>query len=449
MKRTVTNRAYQNGNLMNNLTADSSILLDTSKKQSNISRTRNPQSVHSKKKSSISKQHENRQIMGSQSDGKLQHRADNHKRDVDKLNLNGNIKLQTHAGVKQTIKMAAVSQTQTQQLAKQISLPASKKKVHSPVAKKGVDTSSKDTSAPIAKNDVSTDKKHRKRKISSKKKQDGASNWMKLCTTLKIDATVRKTKPVKRPGTDTSSEQTEHSEPKRSKPGVWFDNVDKILIETDVMKTEADRTSAAGGTMVDENDKLVKPDSFKGVTNCLAMDCEMVGVGPTGEDSILARVSVVNHFGVCLYDKFALPQERVTDYRTYVSGVTAEHLATGEKFTKVQSEVSDLIKGRILVGHAVHNDLKVLFLTHPHKMIRDTSRYKPFRELFGNRSPSLKKLTEKVLGVHVQEGQHSSVQDAQATMRLYTMYRQKWEKELRKERKTNRKKKKRQIKKID
>ena len=34
----------------------------------------------------------------------------------------------------------------------------------------------------------------------------------------------------------------------------------------------------------------------------------------------------------------------------------------------------------------------------------------------------LKILTAKMLGVTVQEGEHSSVQDAQATMRLYTMF---------------------------
>merc|ERR1711879_423690 len=91
---------------------------------------------------------------------------------------------------------------------------------------------------------------------------------------------------------------------------------------------------------------------------------------------------------------------------------------------------SDILKGRTLVGHALKNDLKVLFLTHPHRDIRDTSKYKPFRDLFNGKNPSLKKLSDKLLGVSVQQRQHSSVQDAQATMRLYTMHRQRWEREL-------------------
>ena len=92
--------------------------------------------------------------------------------------------------------------------------------------------------------------------------------------------------------------------------------------------------------------------------------------------------------------------------------------------------MSDLLQGRVLVGHSIKNDLKVLFLTHPKKMIRDTSVYKPFRAAFNGKTPSLKNLSARMLGVTVQEGEHSSVQDAQATMRLYTMFKKDWEREI-------------------
>ena len=48
----------------------------------------------------------------------------------------------------------------------------------------------------------------------------------------------------------------------------------------------------------------------------IGIDCEMVGVGRRGEDSILARISLVNHFGNCIYDKFVKPTEKVVDFRT-------------------------------------------------------------------------------------------------------------------------------------
>merc|ERR1712226_467729 len=92
-----------------------------------------------------------------------------------------------------------------------------------------------------------------------------------------------------------------------------------------------------------------------------------------------------------------------------------------------QTEVAEIIKGRLLVGHALGHDFKVLFLDHPKRMIRDTSKYKPFKAAFGGRTPSLKNLTARFLGVSVQTGEHSSVQDSQAAVRLYTMYRKEWE----------------------
>jgi RNA exonuclease 4 len=94
---------------------------------------------------------------------------------------------------------------------------------------------------------------------------------------------------------------------------------------------------------------------------------------------------------------------------------------------QVQTKVAEIIEKKILVGHAIHNDLKVLYLSHPRKLTRDTSTYKPFRTKFGGGTPALKKLVEHYVGVKVQTGEHSSVQDAQAAVRLYTMFRKEWE----------------------
>jgi RNA exonuclease 4 len=55
----------------------------------------------------------------------------------------------------------------------------------------------------------------------------------------------------------------------------------------------------------------------------------MVGVGPFGLESALARVTVVNFVGDVIMDEFVLPQETVTDWRTAVSGVRKEDMANG------------------------------------------------------------------------------------------------------------------------
>ncbi|KAK0511964.1 hypothetical protein JMJ35_005092 [Cladonia borealis] len=152
----------------------------------------------------------------------------------------------------------------------------------------------------------------------------------------------------------------------------------------------------------------------------IAIDCEMVGVGPTPEtDSALARISLVNYHGHQLYDSFVLPKEPVTDYRTHVSGITPQLLQSARTLESVQADVAKLLDGKILVGHAIKNDLAALLLGHSKRNIRDTSRYLPFRELAAGRTPSLKKLAREILGVDIQGGEHSSIEDARATMLLF------------------------------
>lgn len=152
----------------------------------------------------------------------------------------------------------------------------------------------------------------------------------------------------------------------------------------------------------------------------VALDCEMVGVGrDPSNDSALARVSIVNYHGHQLYDSFVLPKEQITDYRTHVSGITPVLLRTARSLEVVQADVAKLLDGKILVGHAVRNDLDALMLGHPKRDIRDTSRYTTFRQLAGGKTPSLKKLAKEVLGVDIQGGEHSSVEDARATMLLF------------------------------
>lgn len=76
------------------------------------------------------------------------------------------------------------------------------------------------------------------------------------------------------------------------------------------------------------------------LTRAVAIDCEMVGVGPDGEESILARVSIVNHFGKCIYDKYVKPTEKVTDYRTFVSGIRPADIKDG-KFGGFDERLND------------------------------------------------------------------------------------------------------------
>jgi len=160
------------------------------------------------------------------------------------------------------------------------------------------------------------------------------------------------------------------------------------------------------------------------LTHALAIDCEMVGVGPLGE-SALARVSIVNEGGCCVMDRYVKPKVPVTDYRTKVSGIRPENLVNAGSLDTVIHEVAEMIQGRLAVGHAIHHDFKVLFIRHPRYMIRDTSMY--FKKANQGKTPSLKTLALRFLGMDIQSGEHSSVEDAQAVMKIYLKHRDEWE----------------------
>ncbi|GHJ87946.1 hypothetical protein NliqN6_4348 [Naganishia liquefaciens] len=178
--------------------------------------------------------------------------------------------------------------------------------------------------------------------------------------------------------------------------------------------------------------KPLTRDAQKAPGNYMAIDCEMVGTGPNGSQSVLARVSLVNYHGHILVDSFVKPKERVTDWRTWVSGVRASDMVNAKSFEVVQKEVAELVEGKILIGHAVENDTKALLLSHPSPLLRDTQTFKALREVAKTKRPGLKKLTELELGLKIQAGAHSSVTDARATMALYRLHMTEWEAAARK-----------------
>jgi len=247
-------------------------------------------------------------------------------------------------------------------------------------------------------------------------------------------ATTQDVKPSTKPSTSTQAPSQSHRQPKSTSTS---------YTDSNLATTPRNPTALAG--------------------KYIALDCEMVGThsltplsipahnqsgGPT-EYSILARVSIVNYAMEPLYDAYVLPPSRVTisDYRTRWSGITAWHLnpnnsATNPKsFATAQAEVATLLKDRVLVGHALKNDLDVLGLSHPRRDIRDTSRHARFRALSATtpggkgRTPGLRKLAEEVLGLKIQGDEakgHSSVEDARATMGLFRKEKAEFEKEHRK-----------------
>ncbi len=151
----------------------------------------------------------------------------------------------------------------------------------------------------------------------------------------------------------------------------------------------------------------------------VAIDCEMVGVGEGGYDDSLARVSVVDFHGRQVYDSFVKQRERVVDWRTHVSGVGPKHMAQARTFEEVQTQMAEMLKGRIVVGHDVKHDLRVLELDHQSRGIRDTAKFSGFKKYGHGPKPALRVLAKELLGIEIQTGQHSSIEDARVAMLLF------------------------------
>jgi len=169
----------------------------------------------------------------------------------------------------------------------------------------------------------------------------------------------------------------------------------------------------------------------------VALDCEMVGIGPNGRKSSLARVTIVTWDEKVLFDEVIRQDEEVTDYRTFVSGITASVLEEAEMdIAACKSRVLEILEDKILVGHGLKNDLRVLGISHPWYMTRDTAKYEPFMKVRfddGVLWPrSLKELAEEKLNKKMQvDGEpHCPVVDAVAALDLYRLVRRKWEKAM-------------------
>jgi RNA exonuclease 4 len=166
----------------------------------------------------------------------------------------------------------------------------------------------------------------------------------------------------------------------------------------------------------------------------VAMDCEMVGVGMDGLQSALARVTIVDWNGEILLDEYIKPDCEVTDYRTYVSGIRENDLANARDLESCRMEVMEILRDKILVGHALKNDLTALRIRHPWYLTRDTAKYEPFMKVRfddGILWPrKLRDLCQEKLKRNIQlPGQpHSAFEDAVAALDLYKSVRNKWEK---------------------
>ncbi|KAK9819954.1 hypothetical protein WJX72_004360 [[Myrmecia] bisecta] len=149
------------------------------------------------------------------------------------------------------------------------------------------------------------------------------------------------------------------------------------------------------------------------------LDCEMCETAKDLRE--LAGFCLVNAAGRPVLQALVKPRGPVLDYRSFVTGMTDEDFQ-GVEFTRADAQRALLqllqAEGRdvVLVGHALHHDLRALRLDH--LPVIDTSLIFSYKGLPGA-TPSLADLYKAVIGRDLREGAvHDCMQDAAATMAL-------------------------------
>mmetsp|Transcript_32399 Transcript_32399/g.91809 ORF Transcript_32399/g.91809 Transcript_32399/m.91809 type:complete len:477 (+) Transcript_32399:225-1655(+) len=162
------------------------------------------------------------------------------------------------------------------------------------------------------------------------------------------------------------------------------------------------------------------PFDFSSTPRLISIDCEMCCTAD--QDRELLKVSVVDEEGNSLLDRLVLPRGEVTDFKTEVTGLTADNLK-GVTYTRSNAQ-QDLLRligspsSTILVGHSLHSDLQALRLDW--QPVIDTALLFRYQGL-PRASPSLAHLASTVLSKDIRQGDaatHDSVEDAHVAMEL-------------------------------
>lgn len=152
------------------------------------------------------------------------------------------------------------------------------------------------------------------------------------------------------------------------------------------------------------------------IPSSIAIDCEMCEtkdpISGKTDTKALCRISIVNgdNPSEVLLDTLIKPQWPVTNHRTFVNGITEEHLKD-VKFTlkHAQSFMLSLCSDQtVIIGHAVHNDLLALRMVH--HVIADTAMLYTHGDM-NEGTPSLKNVAHGVLKRDMPDV-HDSVNDA-------------------------------------
>ncbi|XP_055688168.1 RNA exonuclease 5 [Lutzomyia longipalpis] len=220
--------------------------------------------------------------------------------------------------------------------------------------------------------------------------------------------------------TKTEEEDPEATGEKEKLPPEDVFSRTKLLLSPLQMVDEGYPLPLRGEIATKCRDYLLTKDVYKEVTSqspMFGMDCEMCRT--TLGFNELTRVSIVDEEYKPVYETLVMPPNRIIDYLTPYSGITADTMKGVTKtLEEVQQEIRELLPpDAILVGQSLNMDLNSLGMMHPY--VIDTS---VIYNLTGDRrfKSKLQVLAREFLGEMIQkkpEG-HDSVEDSVATLKL-------------------------------
>lgn len=147
------------------------------------------------------------------------------------------------------------------------------------------------------------------------------------------------------------------------------------------------------------------------------LDCEMCYTSAGCNE--VTRISIVNENYESIYETLVLPKNKILNYLTAYSGITAEMMTNVTKsLEEVQRDVQELLPSdAILVGQSLNCDLMACKMMHPY--VIDTSVIFNLSGIPRMKS-KLQTLAREFLGEQIQANPlgHDSIEDCATTLKL-------------------------------